>query len=72
MKTYSGVESTSALGDVCGQLHDSAALPTGKEPPVPIRQEACWASELVWTRWRREKCPYLCRESNSERPACSL
>jgi hypothetical protein len=30
MKTYGGVE-------VCGQLHAAAALPPGKQPPVPIR-----------------------------------
>jgi hypothetical protein len=26
-----------------------------KEPPVPIVQEAWWASEPVWTLWRKEK-----------------
>jgi hypothetical protein len=27
----------------------------GKQPPVPIVQEAGWASEPVWTLWRREQ-----------------
>jgi hypothetical protein len=27
----------------------------GKEPPVPIRQEAGWAPEPVWTLWSKEK-----------------
>jgi hypothetical protein len=31
-----------------------AALSPGKEPPVAIAQEAGWASEPVWTRWREE------------------
>jgi len=34
-------------------LHAPAALSTGKEPPVPISQEAEWGPEPVWTRWRR-------------------
>lgn len=32
-----------------GQLHAPATLPKGKELPVPIGQEARWASEPVWT-----------------------
>jgi hypothetical protein len=31
------------------------ALPPGKEPPVPIVQEAGWASEPVWTQKLEEK-----------------
>jgi hypothetical protein len=37
------------------------ALPPGKGPPVPSRQEAGWASELVWTRKLEEKSSCLCR-----------
>jgi hypothetical protein len=36
---------------VSGQLHAPAALPAGKEPLVPIGQEAGWTSEPFWTRW---------------------
>jgi hypothetical protein len=42
MKAYGGVAVethvflTSALVGVSGQLHAPAALPPGKEPPVPI------------------------------------
>jgi len=43
--------------EVNGQPHATAALPPGKEPPVPIGYEAGWALEPVWTRWRREKFP---------------
>jgi hypothetical protein len=34
--------------EVRGQLHDPAALPQGKVPPVIIRLEAGWAPESVW------------------------
>jgi hypothetical protein len=27
----------------------------GKEPQVPVAEEAGWAPKLVWTLWRREK-----------------
>jgi hypothetical protein len=40
---------------VSGQLHTQARLPPGKEPPVPIECEAGWATEPVWTLWRRGK-----------------
>jgi hypothetical protein len=33
--------------EVSGHLHDPAALPPGKEPLVPIAQEAEWAPEPV-------------------------
>jgi hypothetical protein len=33
---------------VGGQRHAAAALPAGKDP-VPIAQEAGWASGPVWT-----------------------
>jgi hypothetical protein len=36
---------------VSGQRHALAALyPRGKDPPVPIVQEAGWAPEPVWTQ----------------------
>jgi hypothetical protein len=37
--------------DVSGQLHSPAALQSGKELPIPIRQETGWAPELDWMRW---------------------
>jgi hypothetical protein len=44
--------------EVSGQLHAPAPLPPGKEPLVPIEQEAGWAaSKPFWTRWWREKFP---------------
>jgi hypothetical protein len=39
---------------VSGQLDAQAALPPGKEPPVPSGQEVGWTSEPVWTIWRSE------------------
>jgi hypothetical protein len=48
---------------VSGQLYAPAALSSGEEPTVPIEYEAGWATEQVWTLWRRGKsCPY--RDSN--------
>jgi hypothetical protein len=35
---------------VSGQLHAPAALPPGKDPPVPIEQEVGWTQEPVWTK----------------------
>jgi hypothetical protein len=41
---------------VNGQHHAPAALyPPGKEPPVPIGQEAGWAPEPAWTHRLEEK-----------------
>jgi hypothetical protein len=53
--------------EVIGQRHDPAALPIGKEPLVPIVQEAWWAPEPFWTRWWRE-IPSPRRESNPRTP----
>jgi hypothetical protein len=44
------------------------ALPRGKEPPVPIVQEAGWAPEPVWTQRLQEKSFRLFRGSNLDRP----
>jgi hypothetical protein len=41
--------------EVSSQRHSPAALPPGKEAQVPIGQDTVWASELVWTLWRRKK-----------------
>jgi hypothetical protein len=52
-----------------GQFHAPVALPPVKSR-VPIWYEAGWASEPVWTLWRREKShPY--RESNTGHTASS-
>jgi hypothetical protein len=61
--------STSALDGVSGQRHAPTALyPRGKEPPVPIVQEAGWAPEPSWTQRLQEKSFRLCRGSNLDRP----
>jgi hypothetical protein len=42
--------------EVSGQRHAPAALyPQRKDPPVPVGQEAGWASELVWTQRLQKK-----------------
>jgi hypothetical protein len=43
--------------EVSGQLHAPAALPPGKEPLIPTRWKAGWASEPLWTRWGIDKFP---------------
>jgi hypothetical protein len=42
-------------------------LAPGKEPPVPIVQEAGWAPEPVWTQRLEDKYFRLCRVSNLDR-----
>jgi hypothetical protein len=42
---------------VSGQRHAPAALCPRKRPPVPIVQEAGWASEPVWTQRLEKKYP---------------
>jgi hypothetical protein len=37
--------------EVSGQLQAPAALPPGKELPIPTGQEAGLAAEPLWTRW---------------------
>jgi len=44
---------------VSGQYHALATLPRGKRPPLSIRQEAGWAAESVWMRWRRVVYPFI-------------
>jgi hypothetical protein len=52
-----------------GHLHAPVALPAGKEPPIPIGQEAGWAPETVWTLEKRKKCLALAR---NQTPAVQL
>jgi hypothetical protein len=40
---------------VSGQRQAPAALYPGNELPIPIGQEAGWASELVWTQRLEDK-----------------
>jgi hypothetical protein len=35
--------------------HSGRTLPSGKDPLVPIGQEAGWASDLLWTQRLEEK-----------------
>jgi hypothetical protein len=41
--------------EVGGYLHAPVALPSGKEPLVPIGQEAGRTLEPAWTLWNTEK-----------------
>jgi hypothetical protein len=60
---------TSALdGDEWSASRPIRPLPPGKAPPVPIGQEAGWASEVVWTQRLEKKSFCLCRESNADPP----
>jgi len=42
--------------EVSGQLHAPAALPSGKDPLLPIVYEAGWDPEPVWTTDHRINC----------------
>jgi hypothetical protein len=53
---------------VNGQLHAPATLPPGKSPPVPIEYEAGWASESVWTQWRRERSSHAANQTRAVHP----
>jgi hypothetical protein len=60
---------TSALdGGDWSASRPGRALPPGKGPPVPIVQEAGWASEPVWTQRNRGIVLCPCRGSNPDRP----
>jgi hypothetical protein len=52
-----------------GRSHTPAALYAwGKDPTVPIGQEARQAQELICTQRLEEKSSCLCRRSNPDRP----
>jgi hypothetical protein len=57
--------------EVSGQLHTLVALTPGKEPLVPIGQEAVWVPEPVWTLWWREKFPTPAGTRTLDHPASS-
>jgi hypothetical protein len=54
--------------EVSSQLHAPVALPTEKEFPVSIRQEAGWTTEPIWTRCRRGKFPAPAGNRTPETP----
>jgi hypothetical protein len=56
--------------DVSGLIHAPAALLPGKEPAVPIGEEAGWAPEPIWTLKGKENL-VLKGKSNSGRLARS-
>jgi hypothetical protein len=57
--------------EVSGQLHAPAALPPGKEPPVPFEYEVGWTAEPVWTIWRSENS-YPHRDLNPDPSKCMI
>jgi hypothetical protein len=40
--------------EVSGQIYDISALTQRIEPAVPIGGEVGWATEPVWTLWKRD------------------
>jgi hypothetical protein len=50
--------------EVSGPRHAPAALPQGKEPLVPIGQEAGWAQEPVLDAVVNRKIPSPYRDKN--------
>jgi hypothetical protein len=60
---------TSALdGGQWSALHPGRTLPPGKEPSVPIVQEAGWAPEPVWTQRLENPLPLSGIEPRSSSP----
>jgi hypothetical protein len=50
-----------------GHFYGLGTLTRGKYPPVPTGQDPEWASDAVWTLWKKQiSCP--CREQNPEFP----
>jgi hypothetical protein len=45
--------------EVGGQFQAPVDLFREKEPPLPIRQEAEWAPEPVWTLWSGDSAVFL-------------
>jgi hypothetical protein len=41
--------------EVIGQLQTPTALPLGKQPCLPIEQEAGLVLKPIWTSWKTEK-----------------
>jgi hypothetical protein len=54
--------------EVTVQFDAPVALPPVKELPVPFDKEAWWASEPVWTIWRREKSYYVGNRTRTVQP----
>jgi hypothetical protein len=50
-------------------LHATAALPPGKELPIPIEQEAGWAPEPETDSVAKRKISCPCQKSKPGRPA---
>jgi hypothetical protein len=65
--------STSAIdGGKWSVSRPNRTLAPGKGPPVPIVEEAEWASEPVWTQRLEEKSSCICQGSNFDRPVVHL
>jgi hypothetical protein len=45
--------------EVSGQLHALPNLPSGKEPPISIRQEAGWAQSRPGPNGEEKRIPSL-------------
>jgi hypothetical protein len=67
-RIYSSYSFTTSALDGVSRQHHSPAAPPGIGPPVPIIQEAGWASEPVWTQRLEEKSFCPCRVSNLYSP----
>jgi hypothetical protein len=65
--SYSFLTSVLDVGELVSVTPRPRFAP-GKGPPVPIVQEAGWASEPVWIQRLQEKSFRLYRGSNLDRP----
>lgn len=54
------------------QLHARTSSPTGNETSLPIKQEAGWAPEKVWTYGKGENCLVSAGNQTLDHPVPSL
>jgi hypothetical protein len=58
--------------ELSAQIQTLSTLAAGKEPLVSVKHEVGWASDPVWTVWRRENSFATAGKETMDCPAYSL